>query len=141
MPIQRALLAFAAFTLISCSPLEAKPDGRADLETIVHAQSNGLLKIVSYKKTNGIDYTAPVKAYEVQYEVEVEFVSDAYWKAPGIAGWDGRYCALKGKPNPFSFGPDTFSYQPVKSGTRMRFKGSLTYQMTDNGWRTTYPPC
>lgn len=136
--------AFAAVTLAltvgSCSPADTKPDGRADVESMIATQSNGLIKVLSYEKTNGMDYTAPVRAYKIDYEVEVEFVSDGYWKKPNAFGWDGRYCASKQKPS-FWIGPDVFDYQPVKSGTHMRFKSDFTYQMTDNGWQPVWSKC
>ena len=149
--MQRAVAAWIALTLVSCSPSDAKPDGRVDVERMIQTQSGGLIQVLSYEKVNGIESTAPVREYQIEYKVSVVFLDDAYWSGPSSRLWDGTYCAIRDEHRiphgrPLTAGEVAYFWErggktAIKKGARWQLHSLFTYQLTDNGWQPVYPPC
>lgn len=135
----------AAALLLSCSML-FKPDGRAELTDIIAKQSHGLIRLVSYTKTNGVERDFfGTHLYVVEYEGEIEFLDDVYWTGPRF-GWGGRFCAYKREATMNVFGMTMPSIAPpgyvaAKKNEHQTIRGELRYEMTDKGWVAGYSDC
>jgi hypothetical protein len=122
------LLAF----LVGCSSTPSASDGKKVLADTIHQQSKGLIKLVSFNKTNG--QSAEVmgtKQYSMEYDAEIEFLEDCYW-----GGFLGGFEAIK--PNPGAFGEIANlmgGKRPAKKGQHEKIKGKIQFEKTEKGWR------
>ena len=99
----RAFLAVAlVLTVTGCSGTPSESDGRAKLENQIQQQSNGLISLVSFSKTDGVMHEMMgIKEYEMSYSAEVEFVDNCMWRGGNsLMGWDGTFFAKPGQPAP-----------------------------------------
>lgn len=146
MKLSSVLVFCMAFFLVACSRF-GKPDGRDAVENAINKNSNGLIELVSYTKTNGIERDLfGSKAYVVEYQAEIQFTDDAAWTG-GRNAFASLFAAVKeqgacqGRQDfavsmcKMSMG---FNY-PVhtKKGQQFNVEGTVTYEMTDNGYRVT----
>ena len=128
----RSLFTIAiAFTLVGCA--DSKPseaDARQKLEKQIQEESGGLIKLVSFRKTDGA-MPAVMGRNEVSYTAEIEFGDDLFWAgckqsegcnfhANSIAAAQMAGLILNG--------------QQQKKGDRFTFSGTLSLEKTDGGW-------
>jgi len=119
------------FLIGGCSP--GASDGKQIIETRIQQQSNGLIKLVSFKKTNGQAMEPMgIKAYTMNYTAEIEFLDDCTWGSGGALGWPGTFAAVRGRPNPMFI---NFSASEVKKGQRVTVSGEFVFQKTEQGWQ------
>jgi len=141
MNVARTFFALCAAALLAaCSGPPSESDGRSALESKVQAQSNGLIKVASFQKTNGVAREfGGVKAYELDYTAEIEFTDDCMWGGGGPFGWDGSFEAARGQPRGAldSFNPKYFGKQAAKKGQRQKVTGKFAFEKTERGWRLT----
>lgn len=138
----RSLLAITlALTLVGCSRTPSTSDARQKLENQIQQQSNGLIKLVSFEKTDGAMHEMMgMKAYEMSYAAEVEFLEDCLWSGGNnLMGWNGSFYAQRGKPKPPQevfgrFFDLNQGLKPANKGERFRFTGHMNFQKTERGW-------
>lgn len=116
--------------LVGCSSTPSDSDGKKILADTIQQQSKGLIKLVSFNKTNGQSgEVMGVKLYSMEYEGEIEFLDNVYWGSPfGLLGFDaakadGSMLSIMGKN------------KKAKKGDRYKFKGSIRFEKTEKGWR------
>ena len=141
MTLLRMILAFSIVTLlVACSGPPTESDARNALESKIQRQSNGLIKIAAFQKTNGMarEYGG-IKAYEFDYVAEIEFTDDCMWGGGGPFGWDGSFEATRGQPHGAldSFNPKYFGKQAANKGQRQKVSGKFAFEKTERGWRLT----
>lgn len=125
-----------AWLLSGRAPSESS--GRAALELKIQRESNGLIRLVAFHKTDGIlKDVMGQKLYELHYAAEIKFLDNCYWgSGSSIMGWQGDYTADR------KTGPSTMSslmeglghYKDGTKGQRERVTASLYFQKTEAGW-------
>src|SRR2546429_307019 len=71
-------------SLSACSSKPTAEDGRAAVENQIRQSSHGLIHLVDFKKTNGeVGEVLGVRAYEMAYQADIEFLGDAWWAGKG----------------------------------------------------------
>lgn len=128
LPISSAML--FAFLITGCSTTPSPADGQKVLAGKIEQQSKGVIKLLSFAKTNAQQAEIMgVKVYTMEYQAEIEFTSNCYWGGPF-----GGFEVLTGKPGPFNF----FMYQgksQATAGQRENISGQLHFEKTEKGWR------
>lgn len=130
----------AAIALVGCSDTPSESDARQKLESKIQQQSNGLIKLVSFQKTDGqMQEMMGMKAYEMSYAGEVEFLEDCLWSGGNnLSGWDGSFYAQRGQAAPQGGLQDFFNLsqgrKPAKKGDHFRFTGHIDFEKTERGW-------
>jgi hypothetical protein len=124
--------------LAGCGGPPSSSDGRQQLENRIQNQSNGLIKLTSFEKTNGVaQELMGMKFYEMEYSAEIEFLDDCMWGGGGPFGWDGSFQAVRGQPGTGAdaFNPTFFGKQKASKGQLRKVTGKFTFQKTEAGWR------
>lgn len=118
--------------LVGCSSTPSASDGEKILVDTIQKQSNGLIKLSSFKKTNGQSgEMMGVKLYSMEYDAEIEFQEDCYW-----GGFLGGFEAIR--PNPGALGEVANRMggrRPAKKGQHEKIKGKIQFEKTEKGWR------
>jgi hypothetical protein len=141
MNTKLALALAAGVALVGCSDTLSQSDARQKLENQIRQQSNGLIKLVSFEKTDGVMHEMMgMKAYEMSYSAEVEFLDDCIWSAGNnLMGWDGSFRAQRSQALPSGALNDFFDasqgLKPAKKGEHFRFTGHLEFEKTERGWQ------
>ena len=127
---QSVILAFFLLFLsvaTGCSSKPTEADVRGLIVQKISQNSNGLIKLVGFRKTNGIEHEfGGTKVYEMEWVAELEFVADCVWDKS----------TFEAIPPPQ--GLDAFLHltkQKKAKGARVDLSGSTTLQKTENGWR------
>jgi hypothetical protein len=134
------IVIWLAIALTSCSNAPSAADARTKLEAQIREQSNSLITLVSFQKTDGaMQEFMGMKGYQMSYAAEVEFNDDCLWSGGNnLMGWDGSFRAERIDPAPRG-GVREFFYvsqglKPAKKGERFRFTGHLNFEKTERGW-------
>jgi hypothetical protein len=137
-----SLLVFSIFLgLAGCSDTPSSAAARSKLENQIQQQSGGLIKLISFQKTDGVMHEIMgMKAYEMSYAGEVEFLDDCLWSGGNnLSGWDGSFSAQRGPAAPSGGLRDFFNLsqgrKAAKKGEHFRFTGHMDFQKTERGWR------
>jgi hypothetical protein len=140
MNVRILLTICIAVALAGCSDTPSASNARAKLENQIQQQSNGLIKLVSFEKTDGAMHEMMgMKAYEMSYTAEVEFLDDCLWSAGNnFTGWEGNFRAQRGQA-PSGGALNAFfnasqGLQPAKKGDRFKFTGRMNFEKTERGW-------
>jgi hypothetical protein len=135
-----ALTIAVALALVGCSDKPSESDARQKLQNQVQQQSNGLIKLVSFQKTDGAMHEMMgMKAYEMSYAAEVEFVDDCFWSGGNnLSGWEGSFYAERGQAAPSGGLQDFFNLsqgrKAAKRGEHFTFTGRMNFEKTERGW-------
>lgn len=115
------------FLLASCSSKPSESEVRQKIEQKISRNSNGLVKLVDFRKINGIEREfGGVRTYEMEWSAELEFVADCLWDSS----------TFKAIPPPQ--GLDAYLHLNMKKaawGDRVKISGSTTLEKAENGWR------
>lgn len=133
-----AIALLTALVISGCGGPPSPSDGRKQLEGRIQAQSNGLIRLVSFDKTNGLDRDiGGRKIYEMEYTAEIEFLDNCMWSGGGLLGWDGSFRAVRGeRPGGIeAFNPEYLEMPEVRKGQRKKVNGKFTFEKTEQGWR------
>src|SRR5438270_10564011 len=77
------------FLFTSCSSSPTEDDARHILEQKIQDQSEGVIKLLSFHKTDGIERDIKgTKGYQIDYTAEVEFLENCAWLGSG--NWAGH---------------------------------------------------
>lgn len=95
--------------------------------------SSSYIKLISLKKTNGIEYEKDgKKEYKLEYKAEIEIIKTCYYSHWGLLSIYEAY--------PLDFKPFIGKVNELgdltKPGYRREFELSCTFEKTDNGWRS-----
>ncbi len=114
--------------------------GRKVIEDRIASESKGLIKLVSFKKTNGQSFEVMgIKGYKMEYEARIEFLADCMWGGGGGPGQvQGMFAA---EPSPWKARNES---NPAFKGKQQALKnqqpfltGTLTFEQTEQGWRAS----
>jgi hypothetical protein len=117
----------------STPPLAA--DARHVLEQQMHEQSGGVMRLLSFEKTNGIERDLMgTRGYQIDYTAEVEFLDDCAWVAGGK--WFGQnFAVIRDRSRATSQIMELYDLEWVNKGSRRRFASSVMLEQAEHGWR------
>jgi hypothetical protein len=122
-------LILVALFLAGCSGPPSESVGKQIVEKEIQDKSKGLMKLVSFRKTNA---TGGDGFYVMEYEVEVAFTDDA--TVPTSAFAAGPFFADRGFTKANQLDLPLSSIQKRK-GETMKRASTLTFKKTEKGWR------
>lgn len=109
--------------LAGCSSSPSASEGRDILEGVIQSNSNGLIKLVEFEKTNGQESEfMGVKAYAMEFQATIEFTADCYW--------NDAFQTSTGRQPMFSLMTRTGNAQ-----TPQTILGEILFEKTEQGWR------
>jgi hypothetical protein len=118
------VLCVIAFIAACSHPPASESDARAALEQKIQKKMSGLIRLISFKKTNG---TYVLGLYSLQYTAEVEFLDDCIWNSEEFSARRGQKSEL-----------DVVMWENKKKGQREEIHGSLMFAKTDKGWSSEH---
>jgi hypothetical protein len=123
----------------SSSSTPSSREGKAEIEQRIKEQSNGMIKLVSFDKTDGQPFEAfGIKGYRLLYKAEIEFLDNCAWSAGQFGRWEGNFQAVHPKPTSSlqSLLPEGgLGMTPVKKGERTSVSGEVVFAKSENGWQ------
>ena len=134
-----SFLFLTVILMASCSGsrgFPAESNGRSVLEHKVAEQSGGNIKVVSFKKTNGVDGG---QIYQMEFQAEVEFQNSGAWAKGGKLA---EHVFFKFSSQQVEQGfaamvaADLEGWQNVRKGERQSIKDTILFQKTEKGWRS-----
>ena len=122
----------------SSSPSES--EARTKLERQIQRESGGLIKLVSFEKTDGITRElVGGKNYEMIYTAEIEFLENCIWRGGNdVVPWDGTFNAKRNDgpaTGALAYSAYSLGLTLAQKGQRLKFNGTLVLEQTENGWR------
>lgn len=137
--LKLTLLTIAVAMMCACGASTPSPgDGPHVIEERIKQQSNGLIKLVSFEKTNGQQgELAGVKFYGMEYKAVIEFLDDCMWGSGGPFRGGVSFEAIRGHPRGAldSFSPAYFGKQQVQKGQRVTVSGELAFEKAERCWQ------
>ena len=110
----------------ACSSKPTEADGRKAVEQRIQQGSRGLLRLVRFAKTNGqAREMEGVKAYSMEYQVEIVFLGDAWY--PGM---NGEFFADPVSRQLFQI----HGGKLVHAGERRLVTGTIEFERSERGW-------
>jgi hypothetical protein len=127
----KVMLVLIALILSGCGGPPSASEGRKVIEDKIQANSNKLIRLVSFDKTNGIDRSnGSTKLYQLDYTAVIEFLDKCNWNSVTFAASPYR------APDPnLIMDLPLPNWRVGNKGTYI-FKGELMFEMTEKGWRT-----
>jgi hypothetical protein len=135
-----AMLVFAMGTWITCRADSSPPlpqDAENVLRQQIDSESQGFIKLVSFKKTDGLmSVVNAVQVYEMDYEAEFEFTSSGTW-VKGMQGMGFGFSTQVANPGSWA----AFANQnvnggiPVHNGDHVRIAGVMQGIKKESGWK------
>lgn len=124
-----------ALALGGCSDTPSTSDARQKLEHQIQQESRGLIKLVSFDKTDGaILNIMGMTGYVMSYTAEIEFLDDCVWSgADKLSLVNGGFRAQR-DPAPAGEEIDFFIHSEAKKGQHLRFTGRVNLGKTERGW-------
>ena len=125
----------AILLLAGCSGPPSESIGQSVLEKRIQAQSNGQIKLTSFKKTNA---TGDENSYQMEFEAEIEFLSTGTWSRGVNGAPDVSFEFSAGQTQQggmMGFAGSIFGATAVKAGEHTTVKGVLRFAKTEQGWR------
>lgn len=122
--------------------LPSASDGQKLLETEIQRRSNGLIKLVSFNKTNGIEgQVNGIRFYMMDYTAVVEFTENCM-VSNSAQGTHNRFKTVRGQPTSEleSFNPRFAGMRKAAKGEHMNVSGKFEFTKTEKGWRTGNEP-
>jgi hypothetical protein len=120
----------AAVLLAGCSSTPSASEGREVLEKQIENQSKGVIKLLTFRKTDGQEgELMGVRLYAMDFQADIEFNQDCYWGGPF-----GGFEVMTGEPGPFN----AFMFmgkRKARAGERFTISGKLQFQKTEKGWK------
>ncbi len=113
------------------------------MNEIIRKQSNGLLQMWTFEKTNGQkSLVNGVEVYTMDAEATVSVLQDCAMTGFTLAGWDGTFKAVPAQKNATTldrFNPNGGAYAQNKQlakGAFQKFTVQLIFDLTEQGWRS-----
>ena len=126
--IQTTISLCIAVFLAACSPtLPSESDARSKVEQQIQNYSHGLIRLLSFEKTNGVRQEG-MGMYYIEYTAEIEFLDDCmwtskpfFWATPGIRERES--------------GGFNDEQKPGKKGEHRKTTGAVRFTKTEKGWQ------
>ena len=115
--------------VVGCSSKPSETEARQNLEQEIQKESDGLIKLVDFKKTNAVERQIQLSSetlYEMEWTATIELTCDCYWLPK-----HGTYMA---STNPGRMWEDLFLEKGQK-GERIAVNGKTMFEKAENGWR------
>jgi hypothetical protein len=123
---------FAVAVLTGCDGTPSESDGRKLFESSIQSRCNGLIKLVSFEKTDGVQQELfGMKFYEMKFTAGIEILDDCTWNI-----WDeGKgVSASRRQPGEGLGLSRNFGYNLGSKGQLCKVSGKFTFQKTEKGW-------
>lgn len=122
------IILLSIFLIVGCSSKPSESDAKQAFEQEIQENSNGLIKLISFKKTNGIEKQRSKLEgggafYTMEWIATIESTCDCYWWL-----WDFR---IQTDPDSGMRGV-TYHHK----GERVDVIGATDFEKTENGWRS-----
>lgn len=134
--IQFSVTVLIIALFVGCSDSQPSAgDGERFIRHIIDEQSEGIIKLVSFKKTNGQKgEERGVPFYFMVYQVKIEFTNDCKWLTPdNINGARNFFGTIP--PSAHNTISDHISEGKwVKKGDRGEVNGKIIFTKTEQGW-------
>ena len=115
------------YAFVGCSMKPTDADAKRFIEQKIQTNSNGLVKLIDFKKTNGIDKEIQgQKLYKMEWVATIEFSDDCLINTTS-------FVAVR-QPKGF----EQFLHldkKQAQKGTQIQIPGSTEFTKTENGWR------
>jgi len=139
MNIRVIVVACIVLALAGCSDRPSESEARGKLEDQIKQQSNGLIKLISFSKTDAAMHEMMgVKGYEMFYAAEIEFVENCIWSGGNdLVPWDGTFNATLNQGSvtgALSFSATAQGLRLAAKGQRLKFTGKINLEKTESGW-------
>jgi hypothetical protein len=122
------ILFFLAFTLSGCFSKPNETEVKDLLVQEIKKKSNGLIKVINFKKTNGSEFNkGGLNIYQMEWTADLEFSEDCLW--------DTRTFEAVLKPKNDMDIWLHITKRKQKKGDRVSYQGSTTLRKTEKGWR------
>ena len=151
------VVAVSLLLLGGCGSSPTEADARRCLGARIAKVSEGRIKLVSLRKTNGRDIrgAGSPDGYELDYEAEIEFTEDCYWSPnyPLGSAFETVSAAMKAKldrlnnPEAKMSSEEYWKLREISSmpeynrplelarkGQRVRHTGKVQFSKTERGW-------
>lgn len=127
-----AALAGLTLCLCACSSGPSVVKVEEHLRNRVEAESEGRLKLASFRKTNAQEGELfGVPAYSLEYEAEIEVLETCFW----TPRYFGEISFRTVGPDEMSIYLELQGYQRVREGERVTFTNSFEFEKTERGWK------
>jgi hypothetical protein len=106
-----------------------------EMGTRITKESNGLITLAKFEKTNGAVGGRSQNQYELDYAMVIQFTDDCWW---GDALTEKlNFTTVTGDPRPDDFLLNTPFYGKIKArkGETVSRSGKLWLEKTERGWR------
>lgn len=136
--LRTVFLCLLLLPLVACSGKPTDSDARLVLAAQVEKESNGLIRVASFEKTNAIEQELLGRQiYVLEYSAQIEFKEDVMWSGPGPFGWSGNFLATPGRPKSAldSFHPAFMGRTPGNKGETAKVAGKIVFEKAEKGWR------
>jgi hypothetical protein len=109
---------------------------RLTYEQDVSRASQGMLRVVSFEKTNGISQNMyGQRLYELDFRAVVEFVQPGWTNSGAMFTLESPYHVYNQQPTGWDAWGNDFQYH--EAGARISFTGTMTLLKKENGWERT----
>jgi hypothetical protein len=130
----------SGFLMAGCSSSPSAGDAEQVLRQQIDSESNGQIKLVSFRKTDGQKQVVNgVQLYELDYEAEIEFETDGTWLSDIGGGQGISFKLLTGADRPTTnlgqFGEMPYSPKDVHRGSRAKISGVMEGEKKESGWK------
>ena len=132
----RLLTLLSAALLAGCSQMPpSEYNGRTLVERNIQQLSNGLIRLVSFQKTDGVlGEVLGVKTYTLSYKATIAFNDNCMWGDTAMGRFGGHFYAAK--PNPYNVYLDAGGFfAKGAAGQTTEVSGALNFQKTERGWK------
>lgn len=128
--LQRAAFIFALLVLgfmAGCSMHPSESDAKQILENQIQQNSGGFIKLVSFRKTNGIEKQIDgAEGYELEWTATMEFTADCLWDP-------SNFTAIP--PQNIVGALLNLDKQKARGGDKVELSGATAFEKTEKGWR------
>jgi hypothetical protein len=136
--IKFLLVVISSILIQSCSLFDNRPDlAKQELENQINTQSAGVIKLLSFEKTDGEDVdVAGFKEYKMDIKATIEYQQDCY-KVSDMQGWPySNFNTVADKPaNNIYSSLMGYKFFGFKKGHRVELSGQAIYEKKESGWK------
>lgn len=131
MTVKAILAILLVLTLSACSDSPAVSEARMKVEQQISDNSNGVVRLVSFEKTDGQQFDSGSKRYKMSYVAEVEFLADCRWYGSDRMMKPFEAYAFPDATRFASLGPVVGG----RKGERRKVVSTIEFQKTERGWQ------
>lgn len=127
-------IGLAVLGLSACSGDPGVSDAKKILETKIAEQSEGMVKLVDFEKTNGIKQSiGGMELYTLEYSATFEFQQESWKECDPFEGCFSNFYFIKEAPRGMEAA--VLSFKHFGKGSKVKTSGKMNFQKTEKGWR------